>query len=245
MIIKQIEIKDFGSVAKYNTTFNDDFVFITDENADDIFCAIAGVLSYPDYGPVKYYEREGENFFITYKIKEFPDINKLNTDNINRVSKGYMDCSIFSPYTADTFKNKLSDYIKALDYSDESFSKIVNAYGGKESFMEQLMQYITEYIPQSVFNNKDTAVFLTADGIFETRNLKTHETVPLTEHETLIFNLFCFSQLNKFWTFLSRPKKEKPNMPIMIRSLLGKIPATDFQAIAKGMFRENAQIIVA
>lgn len=150
--------------------------------------------------------KENERFGF---IEEYNDLVKQNPESDSIV--------LFDSFKRQDYPHKLFKYKDLLKYyPNGDFAKLTNGYGTTRSFRGFVTDYIKNFKPIRLRENKDLYLKLSKDGEFKVGYLDSEEDIILSESENMLYHYLSFISIADFWERAERVR----NLNFVIKPLL-------------------------
>ena len=224
MEIRSIDIRNFGIIESFKAKPGKGISVVKDRCAKDAMIALAGALSYPTGEAGDFDALQKPGFYINLQVENISECDKLN--NINRISgcKEALKCRIFLNDDKQNYNKRLLIYKKCDDYYDrDAFDKETDRLGHMKIFRSVLCNFIRDFKPVTLSNDKDLYVEILQSGEFIVKNRRTNrdQTKMLSGHEQTLFQYVCFLEVNKFWDEIAEIRElNPPKMPLLATNFI-------------------------
>ncbi len=106
----------------------------------------------------------------------------------------------FDDFEKENYPLRLAYYKDNKYFYKGEFSARTNGIGETRSFRAYLNEFIKSYKPELINKEKDLWLYLKDNGEFVvTKGEQGKRSSPLSKDEDLLFNLFCYINLVRFW----------------------------------------------
>ncbi len=225
MTIRGIKIENFERIERFESSFHSRLVFLPEEESADIVNAISAVLrrrtilaeidksklesdtlieaEIEAAGSVYFvtarWQAEKENF--SYEVTEKGGTSKFDFYNLIYQNMEEEQLSYFCPKKNISFADRLKHYKDYREfYLDGAFSTLTDSIGVTKTFRAYLNKYIKNYTPERFLKDKNYRIALRRDGQFVAEDSEQPgKQVELNESEKVIFNFYCYLNVNRFW----------------------------------------------
>lgn len=171
-------------------------------------------------------KKKGERFFTVsvHGEDENDDCTKEYFKAIHQNEE--MDSSLFfHQFKHRDYPHKLFHYKNPINYYlDEDFGTLTNGYGTLRCFRGFITDYIKNFKPIKLCENKDYFLTLSDSGKFEVCLSDKGEKVYLNESENVLYRYLSFISIADFWDKAEKIRNmNRIKKPLVVSSLLENI----------------------
>ena len=136
-------------------------------------------------------------------------------------------CS-FSQFSEEEYPHVLYKYKNAREfYPRKGFSKATGGVGDTEYFRQYLNNYIKNFTPERIRENKQYMLTLDSEGRFIVTDGVSEMQPCMSETEKTIYHFLCFIHIAEFWKGLEKIRNVNyEQKPLIIDEFIGKIDAS-------------------
>ncbi len=215
MIIKRIQIEDFETIDRFESSFDSRLAVLPPENAVTIIKAIGAALKSRFFAGGKL--RKSTSIRAEIKAKErsyfvaaapSPEANgftySVKTED-GEPCMGFYDAirqsaeeESLSRFVFDRSNRYSARFMRYLDsekyYAAGRFSELTEGIGQTRTFRSCLYRFMKAYVPHTPYFNENCRILLRNTGQFAVDGDS-----ALNDTEEAIFEYLCFLEVNRFW----------------------------------------------
>ncbi len=153
----------------------------------------------------------------------------------------------FHRFKRQDFPHKLFRYRDLLKYyPNGDFSPITNGYGTTRSFRGFITDYIKNFKPIKLREDKDLYLKLSNEGEFNVGLINSNEKVFLSESETVLYHYLSFISIADFWSRAEKIRNlNHVNKPLIVSNFLERLDCNiDLSEIVHLTNKIDRQIII-
>ncbi len=214
MKMKHIAITNSEGDYLVKQKFNTDINLICANYANQFYIATAKELNYP----IKTSD-EGCDLKAKRSICDNGEVSSEIS-----LSKEVLSCHLFDNNT--DYSKKLLQYKKKADYySEKDLDKVTDTFLETKVFRAKLCEFIKNYEAFVLSEKKHISIEISSSGEFMAiQNDALNQKTDLSDEEHILFNFYCFIELNRFWDEVLELQVMNPvKSPLLVLDLIGKI----------------------
>lgn len=171
--------------------------------------------------------------------KEYYEMLKTN-DEIDNLS-------YFYKFKNQGYTHRLEHYKDILKYYPENdFANITHGYGTTRSFRGFMTQYIKNFKPIKLINDRNLYLKLLPNGRFVVMDAESNKKTRLSNNEKILYHYYSFLSLADFWARAERIRNlNRVNKPLIVSQFLEFLDnSIDLQEIGRSANRIGRQVIM-
>lgn len=243
LFVKKFVIEENGKIT-VSRSFGNRLTVIEGEKSDLIQSVLRAVLGYDRLSVVCPYAvrfftevHAEKTFYIKGAAKEKTPVFELQIydaggeecaeEYYEKLQQSAEERSVncFSDFKRQKYPHRLFRYKDSEKYYPAGdFSKLTDGFGITHCFRGFINQYIREFQPIRLHNDKDFWLHLMSDGRFVVRNSDGAEISLLSESENIVYHYLCFICLAEFWSDAEMVRNfNHINKPLLITDFLERM----------------------
>lgn len=195
---------------------------------------------------IKGEKNKGERLFNVSAFCENTECLDEYFDSLNQ-NEEMAESLFFSNFKRQNYPHRLVGYMDVFKYYPSgNFNTLTNGFGLTRSFRGFVTQYIKNFKPLRIREDKDIYLKLSGSGRFSAGYLNSEESVCLSETENTLYHYFSFISIADFWDRCENIRNmHSLKKPLIISALLERIDqSVNLDDVLKRTNALNRQTII-